>query len=54
MPTRPQVYLRLFFFGGGALEKIGKILKILEKMDKILKKWKIHRLEPRETLKTLI
>ena len=38
MPTRPQVYLRLFFFGGGALEKIGKILKILEKMDKILKK----------------
>ena len=38
MPTRPQVYLRLFFFGGGALEKIGKILKILGKMDKILKK----------------
>ena len=31
MPTRPQVYLHLFF---------GKILKILEKMDKILKKWK--------------
>ena len=39
MPTRPQVYLRLvFFLGGGALEKIGKILKILEKMDIILKK----------------
>ena len=39
MPTRPQVYLCLvFFWGGGALEKIGKILKILEKMDKILKK----------------
>ena len=39
MPTRPQVYLCLvFFWGGGALEKIGKILKKLEKMDKILKK----------------
>ena len=39
MPTRPQVYLRLFFLGEkGALEKIGKILKLLEKMDKILKK----------------
>ena len=38
MPTRPQVYLRLFFFGGGALEKNGKILKILKKMDKTVKK----------------
>ena len=37
MPMRLQVYLRLFFLGG-ALEKIGKILKKLEKMDKILKK----------------
>ena len=27
-----------FFGAGGPLEKIGKILKILEKMDKILKK----------------
>ena len=29
---------RIFFFGGGALEKNGKILKKLKKIDKILKK----------------
>ena len=44
MPTRPQVYLRLFFFGGGGhlkklknLEKLKKNGQNLEKMEKIFK-----------------